>query len=127
MVSEGRVKLVRVKFRELLENKLIKPKMKNRARGIKLARSVKLKKLRLLARRAAKARRDREKKAQAKQLAKSKQAKIELDKAKKLIELASKIKLSAIKKTLNPTQTVKKPKAKVVQKFKDDEIVEHKL
>ena len=127
MVSEGRVKLVRVKFRELLENKLIKPKMKNRARGFKLARSVKLKKLRLLARRAAKAKRDREKKAQAKLLAKSKQAKIELDKAKKLIELASKIKLGAINKTLNPTPTVKKPKAKVAPKFKDDEIVEHKL
>lgn len=127
MVSEGRVKLVRKAFRKSLEKKLVLPKQKNRARGIKLARSIKLKKLRANARRVAKARRDREKRAKAKQLAKSKQANAELAKAKKLIELASKIKLNAIKKTIDLEKTSKKTKAKALPKFKDDEIVEHKL
>lgn len=131
MVSEGRVKLVRVKFRETLEKKLSKPMgPREGVRGVKLARKMKLKKLRAQARRARQARLAREKREKSKQVTKAKQAKIELNKAKKLIELATKIKLGALKKTVESSvpgkkksATARKPTQQSQPKFKDNEIV----
>lgn len=131
MVAEGRVKLVRAKFRKTLENKLNTKTSQARLKRAKFARTIHEKRLRALARKAKMAKKAREKRAKAQQAVKAKKAREELTKAKRLVELASKIKLSAIKKTLDAPSSKKgrksssssKPTPPKPLKFKDDEIV----
>lgn len=112
MVSQGRVDLVRLKFRNSLENKLTKKKSDAQRKLTKGRQKLRLKKLRAQARQADRLRKKREKVAKAKEAAKKKLVKAEVAKTKKLVELASKLKLHVIKKSVDGVEKKAKRAAK---------------
>lgn len=114
MVADGHLNLVRTAFRRKLEHKL-KPKKQAAAkpRGAKGARALRLRK----AKKANYLKKWREKRAKKKELAQKKLVRAEVAKAKRLVDLASKLNLKIIKKSL--------PKKKKVETAKKTNAIEH--